>query len=88
MIAPMSQSTASTMLSQAVQSLARLLPGAEPEREAIHWVDIDHSWHNSSFDLASGLRVIEYFDAREAANFADTMAAFHSPQPATVLHGR
>jgi len=73
------------MLNQIVQSLGRLLPGAEPARDAIEWVDSDRSWHNSSHELSCGLNVIEHFEPVQA--FPDTLPAFHYP-PATQALAR
>jgi len=72
------------MFSRAVRHLTRWIPRNDPPATDEEWVDSDPSWHNSSFDLAHGLVVIELFNDRCAAPaFADTMPAFHEPQPVT-----
>ena len=71
------------MLNQFIQSVTRLLPGAEPARDAIDWGDSDRSWHNSSHELSSGLNVIEHFEAAPA--FPDTLPAFHFPPSTQAL---
>jgi hypothetical protein len=71
------------MLNQLVHSVTRLLPGAEPMRDAIEWADSDRSWHNSSHELSCGLNVIEHFEL--PAGFPDTMPAFHCPAATRAL---
>lgn len=68
------------MLNHIVQSVSRFIPGLEPAREVIEWVDSDRSWHSSSYELSHGLNVIEHFEPAQA--FPDTLPAFHFP-PAT-----
>jgi len=71
------------MLNQLIQNVTRLLPGLEPARDAIQWADSDRSWHNSSFELSSGLNVIEHFEPATA--FPDTLPAFHFPPTTQAL---
>jgi hypothetical protein len=80
----MPQPTTPSMLSQVVQSLARLLPRSAPPHEAIDWADSERGWHNSSYALAHGLEVIEHFES--SSLFPDTLPAFHLPPttPASV----
>jgi hypothetical protein len=73
------------MLNHIVQGVTRLLPGLEPARETVEWLDSDHSWHNSSYELSSGLNVIEHFEPPTL--FPDTLPAFHFP-PATQALAR
>jgi hypothetical protein len=86
MIPAMQRTNASHMLSRAVRHLTGWMPRNDPPGTGDEWVDSDASWHNSSFDLAHGLVVIELFDERRAApEFADTMPAFHESQPAAQV---
>ena len=71
------------MLNHLVHSVTRLLPGAEPMRDAVDWADSDRSWHNSSHELSSGLNVIEHFEPM--TGFPDTMPAFHCPAVAPAF---
>jgi hypothetical protein len=59
--------------------IARLrpLPDAIEVRHA--WSNEDCSWHGSSFELASGLEVIEHCGAPSTV-FANTMPDFHPPR--------
>jgi hypothetical protein len=67
------------LFSQVVRTVARWWPHpAVDEQEAVEWADTDRSWHNSSFDLARGMEVIEHFDAPMLV-FADTLPACHFP---------
>lgn len=50
--------------------------------DALEWADGDSSWHNSSHELADGLRVIEHFEPAAQA-FPDTLPAFHFPPSPT-----
>ncbi len=74
----------------ALRRLSRLMPLVDtppPPRE--EWVDTDSSCHNSSYELASGLQVIEHFGAGGATSpaFADTMPAFQHPPRARKAAG-
>ncbi len=52
------------------------LEAPTPVRESVQpWVYQDHSWHNSSFELAKGLEVIEYRGPCPAL-WADMASAF------------
>jgi hypothetical protein len=73
------------MLNHIVQSVTRFLPGNEPMRDTIEWVDSDRSWHSSSYELSHGLNVVELFEPATA--FPDTLPAFHFP-PATQAPAR
>jgi hypothetical protein len=63
------------MLNMIFNSLTRLLPQASSVDAVQPWTNEDISWHNSSFELARGLDVIEHSDLAPAM-FADTMPAF------------
>lgn len=71
------------MLNHIVHSVTRFLPSLEPARDGIEWVDSDHSWHNSSYELSHGLNVIEHFEPAHA--FPDTLPAFHCPAATQAL---
>lgn len=71
------------MLNHLFQSVTRLLPGLEPVREVVEWVDSDRSWHGSSYELSHGLNVIEHFEPASA--FPDTLPAFHFPPTTQAL---
>ena len=59
------------MIHAVVRRLSRWMPRAEvAEAQEPEWADSDSSCHNSSYELSSGLEVIEHF--------ADTMPAFHA----------
>ncbi len=73
------------MFNHIVTGVSRYLPGLEPARETIEWIDSDRSWHNSSYELSHGLNVIEHFEP--ATTFPDTLPAFHFP-PATQALAR
>lgn len=61
------------MLLAVVRHLSRCMPRTEaPDAPDDEWGDSDASCHNSSYELSSGLDVIEHFE-----HFADTMPAFH-----------
>lgn len=42
-----------------IACLSRLLPQEDPREAAHPWFNPDSNWHGSSFELASGLEVIE-----------------------------
>ena len=63
------------MLNMIFNCLTRLLPQASSAEPVRPWTNEDISWHNSSFELARGLDVIEHRDLAPAV-FADTMPAF------------
>jgi hypothetical protein len=63
------------MLNMIFNSLTRLRPQASPAEAVQPWTNEDIGWHNSSFELARGLDVIEHRDLALAV-FADTMPAF------------
>jgi hypothetical protein len=84
MMPTMPRNTTPHLFGRVVRRLTRWVPHSEPAEERDDWVDSDPSWHNSSFDLARGLVVTELFEERRVlAAFADTMPAFHAPQPTT-----
>jgi hypothetical protein len=75
----MTNRTTATMLDLIRFSLARLLPQPGPIEVPHPWITEDSSWHNSSFELARGLEVIEHRGVPPTV-FADTMPAFHPPR--------
>jgi len=67
------------MLNLIRDSLTRLLPQSGAP-EAVHaWINEDSNWHNSSFELARGLEVIEHRGSLPAV-FADTTPALPLPK--------
>ena len=68
------------MLNLILDRLIRFLPPQADATEAAHaWINEDSSWHNSSFELARGLEVIEH-RGPSAMVFADTLPSFHPPR--------
>jgi hypothetical protein len=64
-----------TMFNNILTRLIRLRPQADSCEAAHPWINEDSTWHNSSFELARGLDIIEYRGTRPAV-FADTMPSF------------
>jgi hypothetical protein len=69
------------MFSQVLSTLTRLLP-REPVQDDDHADErFESSWHTSSYELASGLEVIEIVVDKPPL-FADTMPAWYPPSTA------
>jgi hypothetical protein len=67
--------TPAIMFNNILTRLIRLRPQADAD-EAVHaWINEDGTWHNSSFELARGLDIIEYRGTPPGV-FADTMPSF------------
>ena len=65
------------MLTLIAKQLTRWLPQTEPERDTADDEPRDSGWHQSSWDLAQGVDVIELPAAVVAALFPDTQPAFY-----------
>ncbi|MDH4062611.1 MAG: hypothetical protein OEU94_17515 [Aquincola sp.] len=66
------------MLSQVLSTLNRLMP-RDNVRDADQTEErVESSWHTSSYELASGLDVIEIVVDKPPV-FCDTMPAWHPP---------
>jgi len=63
------------MLNNTLNRLTCLRSQPNSLEAAQPWTNEDSSWHNSSFELARGLDIIEHRGAPPAV-FADTMPAF------------
>jgi hypothetical protein len=67
--------TPAIMFNNILTRLIRMRPQADAG-EAVHaWINEDGTWHNSSFELARGLDIIEYRGTAPGV-FADTMPSF------------
>jgi hypothetical protein len=67
--------TPAIMFNKILNRLTCLRSQPNPLEAAQPWTNEDSNWHNSSFELARGLDIIEHRGAPPAV-FADTMPAF------------